>query len=188
MTREQGLEITQLLQAWQGGDRAAFDQLVPLVYQDLRRVAKAQLRRDRAGWTLDTTGLVNEAYMRLVGGGGVEWNDRGHFLAVAARAMRQVVIEYARRRVASKRGGGVRPGTLDERVIGIDSHAEWLISLNQALERLTAYRERLARVVECRFFAGLSNSETAEALGTSERTVKRDWTFARSWLQKELGA
>jgi RNA polymerase sigma factor (TIGR02999 family) len=101
--------------------------------------------------------------------------------------MRQVVIEYARRRSAEKRGGGVRAATLDEQVIPIDEHAEWLLDLNEALERLAAHRVRLARVVECRFFAGLSNEETAEALGSSVRTVKRDWTFARSWLQRELG-
>jgi len=180
-------DVTQLLLAWRGGDAGAFERLVPMVYQDLRRLARNQLRRDHAGWTLQTTGLVHEAWLRLVDADQVDWQDRGHFLGVAARAMRQVVIEYARRRSAEKRGGGVRAATLDERVIPIDDHAEWLLDLNEALERLAAHRERLARVVECRFFAGLSNEETAEALGSSVRTVKRDWTFARSWLQRELG-
>jgi RNA polymerase sigma factor (TIGR02999 family) len=179
--------VTQLLLAWRGGDAGAFERLVPMVYQDLRRLARNQLRRDHQGWTLETTGLVHEAWLRLVDADRVDWQDRGHFLGVAARAMRQVVIEYARRRSAEKRGGGVRAATLDEQVIPIDEHAEWLLDLNEALERLAAHRVRLARVVECRFFAGLSNEETAEALGSSVRTVKRDWTFARSWLQRELG-
>lgn len=180
-------DVTRLLLAWRGGDAGAFEELVPLVYQDLRRLARHQLRRDHQGWTLQTTGLVHEAYLRLVDADKVDWQDRGHFLGVAARAMRQVVIEYARRRSAEKRGGGQRPATLDDRVLAVDEHAEWLLALDQALERLAAHRERLAQVVECRFFAGLSNEETAEALGTSVRTVKRDWTFARSWLQRELG-
>lgn len=188
MTETPRNEVTQLLHQWRDGETEAFQRLVPLVYQDLRRIARAQLRRDHAGWTLDTTGLVHEAYMRLVDADKVDWQDRGHFLGVAARAMRQVVIEYARRRVAAKRGGGVRAGTLDEGVIAIHEHAEWLLTLNDALDRLAEHRERLAQIVECRFFAGLTTAETAEALGTSERTVKRDWSFARSWLQRELGA
>jgi RNA polymerase sigma factor (TIGR02999 family) len=187
MSEPERHEVTQLLLAWRGGDAGAFERLVPMVYQDLRRLARNQLRRDHAGWTLETTGLVHEAWLRLVDADRVDWQDRGHFLGVAARAMRQVVIEYARRRSAEKRGGGVRAATLDEQVIPIDEHAEWLLDLNEALERLAAHRVRLARVVECRFFAGLSNEETAEALGSSVRTVKRDWTFARSWLQRELG-
>jgi len=187
MSEPERHEVTQLLLAWRGGDAGAFERLVPMVYQDLRRLARNQLRRDHQGWTLETTGLVHEAWLRLVDADRVDWQDRGHFLGVAARAMRQVVIEYARRRSAEKRGGGVRAATLDEQVIPIDEHAEWLLDLNEALERLAAHRERLARVVECRFFAGLSNEETAEALGSSVRTVKRDWTFARSWLQRELG-
>jgi RNA polymerase sigma factor (TIGR02999 family) len=187
MSEPERHEVTQLLLAWRGGDAGAFERLVPMVYQDLRRLARNQLRRDHQGWTLETTGLVHEAWLRLVDADRVDWQDRGHFLGVAARAMRQVVIEYARRRSAEKRGGGVRAATLDEQVIPIDEHAEWLLDLNEALERLAAHRVRLARVVECRFFAGLSNEETAEALGSSVRTVKRDWTFARSWLQRELG-
>lgn len=181
-------DVTRLLLAWRDGDAEAFERLVPLVYQDLRRLARNQLRRDHAGWTLQTTALVHEAWMRLVDADRVDWQDRGHFLGVAARAMRQVVIEYARRRAAEKRGGGARPATLDDRVLAVDEHAEWLLAVNEALERLGAHRQRLARVVECRFFAGLTNEETAEALGSSVRTVKRDWTFARSWLQRELGA
>jgi len=181
-------EVTQLLLAWRDGDNQAFEKLVPIVYQDLHRLARGQLRRDRAAWTLDTTSLVHESYLRLREADQVDWNDRNHFMAVAARAMRQVVIEYARRRVAEKRGGGQRPGTLDERQIAVDENSAWLLDLNRALDRLAAHRQRLAQVVECRFFAGLSTAETAEILETSERTVKRDWAFARSWLQRELAA
>ena len=179
-------DVTQLLHAWHKGDSQAFEQLVPAVYQDLHKLARGQLRRDRGGWTLDTTGLVHEAYLRLRDADRVQWNDRGHFIAVAARAMRQVVTEYARRRLAEKRGGGQRPGSLDNHQIAVDDHATWLVDLNRALEKLGEHRKRLVHVVECRFFAGLSNVETAEALGVSERTVKREWTFARSWLQREL--
>ena len=166
-------EVTQLLHAWRDGDNQAFEKLVPIVYADLHRLARGQLRRDHAGWTLDTTALVHESYLRLREADRVDWSDRNHFMAVAARAMRQVVIEYARRRMAEKRGGGLRPGTLDEGQIGVDENAAWLLDLNRALDRLAAHRQRLAQVVECRFFAGLSNSETAEVLETSERTVKR---------------
>lgn len=179
--------VTQLLRAWGNGDGEAFDRLVPLVYQDLRRLARGQRRRQGSGWTLDTTGLVHEAYLRLARSDQLAVEDRGHFLAVAARAMRQVVIEYARRRAADKRGAGQRPVTLEEGDIAIDLQAEWLLALNQALDRLGRHRERLVRVVECRYFSGLSVEETAEALNTSSRTIKREWTFARSWLQRELG-
>ena len=182
------LEVTHLLHAWRQGDENAFEELLPMVYGDLHRLARGQLRRERAGWTLDTTSLVHEAYLRLQGAAAVDWQDRNHFMAVAARAMRQVVVEYARRRLAEKRGSGQRPGTLDESRIAVDDHATWLLDLGRALDRLAEHRERLARVVECRFFAGLTNAETAAALGASERTVKREWTFARSWLQGELGS
>lgn len=180
-------DVTQLLRAWGDGEEAAFDRLVPLVYQDLRRLARAQLRRG-SSWTLDTTGLVHEAYLRLAKSGQLALEDRGHFLAVAAHAMRQVVVEYARRRAAEKRGAGQRPVTLEEGAFSTDLQAEWLLALNQALDRLGRRRKRLVRVVECRYFSGLSIEETAEALDTSSRTVKREWTLARSWLQKELGA
>lgn len=178
--------VTQLLIAYRDGDREAFDRLVPMIYDDLRRIARRQLRRGSPGQTLDTTGLVHEAYLKLVDPAKVDWQDRGHFLAVSARAMRQVVIGYARKRSAGKRGGGERPVTLDEAQIGIDDQAERLLALDRALERLGAHDERLARVVECRFFAGLSEEETAQALGVSLRTAQRDWMRARAWLKEEL--
>jgi RNA polymerase sigma factor (TIGR02999 family) len=178
--------VTQLLIAYRDGDREAFDRLVPMVYDDLRRIARRQLRRGRPGHTLDTTGLVHEAYLKLVDPAQVDWQDRGHFLAVSARAMRQVIIGYARKRSAEKRGGGERPVTLDEAQSAIDDQADKLLALDRALERLGERDERLARVVECRFFAGLSEEETAQAVGVSLRTAQRDWMRARAWLKEEL--
>lgn len=175
-----------LLHAWKEGVPGAFDRLVPLVYQDLRRLARGQLHRRQVGWTLNATGLVHEAYLRLLRSEQITLNDRGHFLAVAARAMRQVVIEHARSHGAKKRDSGAPPVTLDEGLFAVESQTEWLLSLNQALDRLGRRRERLVQVVECRYFAGLSLEETAAALDTSIRTVKREWSFARSWLLREL--
>ena len=177
--------VTQLLIAYRDGDREAFDRLVPMVYDDLRRIARRQLRRG-GPQTLNTTGLVHEAYLKLVDPSQVDWQDRGHFLAVSARAMRQVIIGYARKRSAVKRGGGERPVTLDEAQVAVDEQADRLLALDRALERLGARDPRLARVVECRFFAGLSEEETAQALGVSLRTAQRDWMRARAWLKEEL--
>ncbi len=178
--------VTQLLIAYRDGDREAFDRLVPMVYEDLRRIARRQLRRGAPGQTLNTTGLVHEAYFKLVDPAKVDWQGRGHFLAVSARAMRQVIIGYARKRSAGKRGGGERPVTLDEAQIAVDDQADRLLALDRALERLGGHDPRLARVVECRFFAGLSEEETAQALGVSLRTAQRDWMRARAWLKEEL--
>lgn len=179
-------EITQLLVAYRDGDRKAFDRLVPLVYDDLHQIARRHLRRGRPGQTLDTTGLVHEYYLKMADQSGVSWQDRGHFLAVSACAMRQVLISYARKRAAAKRGGGERPVTLEEGRIPVDDQAAWLLDVDQALERLASFNPRLGRVVECRFFAGLSEEETAEALEVSVRTVQRDWKRARAWLKEEL--
>ena len=179
-------DVTRLLVAFRAGDREAFDRLVPLVYADLRRIARGQLARGRPGRTLNTTGLVHEAWLRLVDQTQATWEDRGHFLAVAAVAMRQIAISYARRRAAAKRGGGERPVTLEEDRIAVDDQAEQLIEIDRALTRLGERNERLARVVECRFFAGLSEEETATALGVSLRTAQRDWLRARAWLKEEL--
>lgn len=180
-------DVTQLLLAYGSGDREAFNHLLPLVYEDLRKVARRQLNRvgnpDRV---LDTTGLVHESYLKMVDQTRVNWTSRSHFLGVAARAMRQVVIDYARRRGAAKRGGGAIQTTIEEGHIAVEDQADWLLSLDQALTRLEARNPRLARIVECRFFAGLSEDETAEALGVSLRTVQRDWMKARAWLQEDL--
>ncbi|HVS63891.1 MAG TPA: sigma-70 family RNA polymerase sigma factor [Thermoanaerobaculia bacterium] len=182
-------QITRLLQAHHGGDRAAFDQLVPLVYDRLRRIARGQLgRRGRGrGHTLDTTSLVHEAYMELVDETGVAWKDRSHFFAIGARAMRRILVDYARERTAQKRGGGKPDLTLEPELHGVEQQAEQVLAVDRALESLAGFNERLARLVECRYFAGMTEEETAEALDISLRTVQRDWTRARAWLQKELG-
>ena len=179
-------EVTHLLVAFREGDREAFDRLVPLVYEDLRRIARSHLRRLGGGRTLNTVGLVHEAYLRLVDQTRANWEDRNHFLSVCAVAMRQIVISNARKRSAARRGGGDRKVTLEEGELADDRDAGWLLELNRALERLAARNERLVRVVECRYFAGLTEQETAEALGASLRTVQRDWMRARAWLREDL--
>ncbi|MGH9239566.1 MAG: sigma-70 family RNA polymerase sigma factor [Vicinamibacterales bacterium] len=180
-------DITALLQRHHLGDREAFDQLVPLVYEHLRRVARGQLARGWRGDTVNTRVLVHEAYMQLVEETGVEWQDRGHFFAICARAMRRILVDHARRRGAVKRGAGRAPITLD----GVDdstaAQTELIAAVDEALASLSALDERLARVVECRYFAGMTETETAVALGTSVRTVQRDWLRARAWLLRELG-
>ena len=180
-------EVTRLLVAYRDGDQNAFERLVPMVYDDLRRIARAHLRRKRAGHTLNTTVLVHEAYLRLVDQSHANFEDRQHFLSVCARAMRQIIISNARKHAAAKRGGGEKRVVLDEDRLGGGQDAEWLLSLDRALERLGERDERLARVVECRYFAGLNEEETAQALGTSLRTVQRDWMRARAWLREDLG-
>lgn len=179
-------DVTSLLLAYREGDREAYDRLLPLVYDDLRRIARGHLRRQRSGHTLGTTGIVHEAYLKLVDPKSATYQDRNHFLAVAARAMRQVIISYARRHSAGKRGGGERALPLEERDIPVEGQADTILAVDQALARLEEVEPRLARVVECRFFAGLDEQETAEALGVSARTVQRDWMRARAWLKEEL--
>jgi RNA polymerase sigma factor (TIGR02999 family) len=179
-------EVTRLLHAYAGGDRAAFDELVPMVYDELRRIARSHLRRTKRGATLDTTALVHEAYLKLAGQKGMRVEDRGHFLAIAACAMRQIIISRARARLAEKRGGGGVPVTLDEERIASEEQAAWLLDLDRALEQLREHDERLARTIECRFFAGLSEEETAQALGVSLRTAQRCWMRARAWIRAEL--
>ncbi len=182
-----GGNVTELLLAFRDGDRAAFDQLVPMLYDDLRKVARAQLRRGRPGATLDTTVLVHELYLKMADQQRLDARDRGHFLAISAHAMRQVIADYARRRTAAKRGGDSDPVPLDEAPEIADREARWLLDVDQALERLAGRDERMAKVVECRFFAGFNEEETAAALDTSVRTVQRDWMRARAWLKEELG-
>jgi RNA polymerase sigma factor (TIGR02999 family) len=181
-------DVTALLQAHRGGEPGAFDRLVPLVYEDLRRVARAQLRRLRVGETLDTTGLVHEAYLRLVDPARATWQDRGHFLAVSAVAMRQILIDHARQRSRLKRGGGEAHVTFDEGLAAVTADAERLLDVDRALETLAVTEPRLARIVECRYFGGLSEQETADALGLSLRTAQRDWLKARAWLRARLQA
>lgn len=179
-------DVTQLLAAAQRGDRSAFDRLLSLVYDELRRIAQGQMRREREGHTLDTTGLVHEAYVKLVDQGQAEWSDRAHFFGVAARAMRQILIDYARRRMAQKRGGAWQRTTLEEDELPVEVQFEELIALDDALRRLDQLDERLRQVVEYRFFGGLTEEETAAVLGVTPRTIQRDWAKARAWLYKEL--
>jgi RNA polymerase sigma factor (TIGR02999 family) len=180
-------QVTLLLRQMQGGDRAAFDQVVPLIYDELRRVARAQLRRVGPGRTLDTTGLVHEAYLKMAGQQGLEVENRRHFLAVSAHAMRQILVDYARARLAAKRGGGEVRVTLEEQTAVTDAEAGRLLDIDRALEGLRAESERMAKIVECRYFAGLTEEETAEALDASLRTVQREWKRARAWLREALG-
>lgn len=181
-------EVTRLLEAWRGGDASAFDRLLPIVYDDLRRIARAHARRLKPGHTLDTTGLVHEAYLRLVGHGGAGWESRQHFLSVCARAMRQIAVDAARRRAAAKRGGPAGAVTFDEEITPAPDRPERLLALDEALARLAAHSDRMVKIVECRYFAGLTEEETAEATGVALRTVQREWLRARAWLREELGA
>lgn len=185
-----GHEITEMLIAWRGGDRAVLDRLFPIVYDELRRIAHRRLGLERAEHTLGTTALVNEAYLKLVDQTRVNWTDRAHFFAVAANAMRRILVDYARRHRALKRGGPASSLSLDDAAIDAtllaDQRADTLVALDDALERLRDIDERVARVVECRFFGGLTEEETAEALGITSRTVRRDWVKAKGWLYEAL--
>jgi len=180
-------DITQLLVAHDAGDAQAFDQLVPLVYDDLRRLARVQLRRRRGTDTLNSAGLVNEAYLRLVDQSRASWRSRGHFFAVSAIAMRHIVVDHARRRARVKRGGDQVVVPLDEVRDRAEGDAARILEVDIALNKLAAIDPRLARVVECRYFAGLSEEETAAALQVSLRTAQREWFKARAWLRSELG-
>jgi len=180
-------QITQTLLACRLGDDDAFRQLMTLTYRDLRRIAHRQLQRGRPGLTLNTTGLIHEAYLKLVNHAQMDWRDRSHFFAVSARAMRQIIVDYAKSRSTHKRGGNAPHVDLDEVQIAASGEAEMLVALDEALQRLASLDERMIRVVECRFFAGFSEQETAEALAVSLRTVQRDWMRARAWLREEMG-
>jgi RNA polymerase sigma factor (TIGR02999 family) len=177
--------VTDLLIQSSAGDPDATDRLFPLVYEELRRVAHAQLRSERPGHTLGTTALVHETYLRLVDQTRVHWRNRGHFLVVASWAMRRILLDYARRNRAARRGGGTIRFTLNADAPAAE-RGEMLLALDEALERLALVDRRLSQVVECRYFGGLTEQETAEALGITRRTVQRDWAKARGWLCLEL--
>lgn len=177
---------TKLLVAAQAGDRKAIDQLFGLTYEELKRAAHHRLSRQHAGETLNTTALVHEAYLRLIGGAEVRWEDRGHFFALASRAMRFVLIDHARGRGAKKRGGPAVELPLDAVEVPAEVAGADLLDLNDALEQLDEFNPRLAQLVEYRFFGGLTYEEIADITGVSERTVKRDWTRARTWLFRAM--
>ena len=180
-------DVTRILQDATRGRRDAVDRAIPLIYDELRRIAQGHLSRERPNHTLTTTALVHEAYLKLVDVQQVEWQDRAHFFAMAARQMRRILIDHARRAGREKRGGDAVVVSLDEATDLPALRPESLIRLDEALERLEATNGRQCRVVECRCFVGLSVEETAEALDTSPTTVKQDWAFARAWLNRELG-
>jgi RNA polymerase sigma factor (TIGR02999 family) len=178
--------VTALLARARAGDASALSDVFPLIYGELRRLAERQLRQEPDGHTLSPTALVHEAYMRLVDYARVEWNGRSHFLAVASTAMRRILVEHARAHRSDKRGGTLRRVPIDAVELGTDERSELLLALDEALGRLQTLDRRQAQVVECRFFGGLTEEETAEALGIGLRTAKRDWAKARSWLHREL--
>jgi len=186
---EERADITGLLRELSQGRAGVLDRLMPIVYDKLRRIAHAQLRGERPEHTLNTTALVNEAYLKLVNVRQVEWRDRAHFFAVAARLMRRILIDYARARQREKRGGdAVRVPLAEAQHVPLGGAADDLLALEEALARLEAQSERQCRVVECRCFAGMTLEETAAALGISVATVKRDWTFSRAWLNRQLSS
>jgi RNA polymerase sigma factor (TIGR02999 family) len=178
-------DVTRLLDAWQRGDDSALERLLPLVYDELRRVARARLRAERLGHTLQPTALVHEAYLRLIRGGTTPRN-REHLFAMAARLMRQILVDHARRKGARKRGGADTAMTLDTGIAAPEIPMVDILALDQALTELTARDPRLCQVVELKFFAGLNIDETARALGVSPATVERDWTVSKAWLHQRL--
>jgi len=178
--------VTQLLLAWSDGDATALERLLPYVETELRRLASYHMRREKAGHTLQTTALVNELYLKLVDQTQAKWQNRAHFFAVAAQLMRRILVDYARRQLRSKRGGGVSDVALDEAVIISQGKSEDILSLNDALDRLAKLDPLKARIVELRHFGGLSVEETAEVLKISEVTVMRHWALAKSWLRREV--
>jgi RNA polymerase sigma-70 factor, ECF subfamily len=195
--------VTQLLAQWRDGDERAFAELSALMYEELRQLAQRHLRRERSDHTIQKTALVNEAFVRLVGQQSVDWQSRAHFIGLASKLMRRVLVDYARARLADKRGGGAGVLSLDEMAAPeadeapdttptalqhLDAHTQEEVSaIDQALQRLEQIDTRQAQIVEMRYFGGLTVEQTAEAVGISEATVKREWTLARAWLRRELG-
>lgn len=188
MEPESAGEITQLLQGWRGGDRKSLDALLPIVYKELRRLAHFQLRQERPDHTLQSSALVNEAYLRLVGLNAPRWESRTHFFAIAAQQMRQILVDYARRHRAEKRGGGVETIALEDATIespGKNKDVD-VLALDDALKALALIDVRKAQVVELKFFGGLNFEEMAEVLNVSAVTISRDWSTARAWLHREM--
>jgi RNA polymerase sigma-70 factor, ECF subfamily len=181
-------DLTRLLAAWSDGDQVALEELLPLVNAELRRLAGHYMRRESPGHTLQTSALVNEAYLRLIDQRQVQWRNRAHFFGVAAQLMRRILIDHARSRQYAKRGGGALRVSLDESAAVTDAHAVELLAVDEALEKLTAMDARKGRIVELRFFGGLTEEETAEVIGVSLPTVQREWRAAKAWLYRMLTA
>ena len=181
-------EVTRMLVAWSNGDEAARDQLMPLVYDELHRLAKQYMNRERPGHTLQTSALVNEAFLRLVDQRDVHWQNRAHFFGIAAQMMRRILVDYARNRRYAKRGGDARQVSLDEAAIVSSERVAEVVALDDALKGLAEFDPRKSQIVELRFFGGLSIDETAEVLAVSPGTVMRDWTLAKAWLRREMTA
>jgi len=179
-------EVTQLLADWSNGDDGALDKLIPLVQPELHRLAHHYMSRERIGHTLQTTALLNEAYLQLVDDSTRNWQNRTHFMAVAAQLMRRIMVDHARERCSLKRGGGALRVTLDDAALVTEKRSEELLALDEALERLTAQDPRKSRIVELRYFGGLTEEETAAFLKLSDRTVRREWRMARTWLYRAL--
>ena len=179
-------EVSQLLLAWSKGEEGAYEQLIPLVYEELHRLAKRYMRRERSGHTLQTSALVNEAYLRLIGARNVRWQNRAHFFAVSARLMRRILVDFARTKHNLKHGGASLQVTMDEELAISSEPSADLLALDEALSRLTALHPRQAEIVEMRYFGGLQEEEIAEVLKVSLRTVQQDWRLARLWLYREL--
>lgn len=181
------MQITQLLKDWSEGNQAALDELMPLVYKELRRQASQYLRKERQGHTLQTTALIHEAYLRLAGQNEIEWQNRNHFFAIASTAMRRILVDHARTRHREKRGGNAEDIPLDDAlIIGVSQKSVDLVALDEALVRLERLDPRQAKVVELRFFSGLTNEETAKVLAVSNATVRNDWAMAKAWLHGQL--
>lgn len=181
-------EVTELLVAWSNGDRLARDELMPLVYEELRRLAHRYMGRERRDHTLQTSALVNEAYIRLIDQKDVHWQNRAHFFGIAAQMMRRILVDYARKRGFAKRGGDARPVSLEEAMIVSEERAANVVALDDALKSLGEIDPRKSQIVELRFFGGLSIEETAEVLAVSPGTIMRDWTLAKAWLRREITA
>jgi RNA polymerase sigma-70 factor, ECF subfamily len=179
-------EVTQLLVAWSNGDKKALDQLMPLVYQQLHTMARRRLLQEGPDHTLQTTALVHEAYLRLVGQTRSKWQNRAHFYAIAAQMMRRILVDYARSRRYAKRGGGARKVSFDEMMVVSGGNAASVVAVDEALTTLARIDERKSKMVELRFFGGLSIEETAAVLGVSTGTIRRDWTLTKAWLQREI--
>jgi RNA polymerase sigma factor (TIGR02999 family) len=183
---QQEHEITELLAEWREGNQTALDELYPLVYDELHRLARRYMSRERKGHTLQTTALINEAYVRLVDQRSVQWANRSHFFAISAQIMRRILIDHARRHAYAKRGGGVRPVSLDETATVVDNDLSEFLRLDEALKSLAELDPRRSQVVELKYFGGLNNDEIAGVLKISKNTVIRDWNMARAWLYGQL--